>query len=244
MATAGTLTAAAASRGLVLVFPEGVGSRWCDGREETLSGRQAHDDVGFISKLIDTMVSSYGIDPTRVYATGISNGGFMSVRLAMDLSDRIAAIAPVAAQIPRALEDVTPGRPISIMIVNGTADPLVPFDGGHIRLFRFGRSRGEILSTASSIERFVHLNGCKETPEISKLPDKDPDDGTNVEIEKYASGREETEVILVKVIGGGHTWPGGRAYLTSWIVGDVCREFSASEMILDFFLRHSRSSPQ
>ena len=237
--TQGTLTAAADKRGVVLVFPEGINKHWCDGRTEILK-KKTYDDVGFISKIIDTMVKNYGIDPKRVYATGISNGGFMSVRLAMDLSEKIAAVAPVTAQIPKALKDKSPKLPISIMIINGTKDPFVPFGGGDIRLFRFGRSRGEILSTASTVERFRRHNGCGKMPEKSKLKDKDPDDGTNVEIEKYTGGKDGTEVILVKVINGGHTWPGGNQYLKPWIVGAVCRDINASEMILDFFLNHSR----
>jgi polyhydroxybutyrate depolymerase len=238
--TQGTLTAAADKRGVILIFPEGINKHWCDGRTEILKTKKVYDDVGFISKIIDTMVKNYGVDPTRVYATGISNGGFMSVRLAIDLSGKIAAVAPVAAQISKALKEKTPKLPISIMIVNGTKDPLVPFEGGHIRLFKFGRSRGEILSTASTVEHFRRYNGCSITPEKSKLQDKDPDDGTNVEIEKYAGGKDKTEVILVKIIGGGHTWPGGSQYLTPRVIGPVCRDINASEIILDFFLAHSR----
>lgn len=238
--TQGTLTAAADKRGVVLVFPEGINKQWCDGRTAMLKTKKTYDDVGFISEIIDTMVKNYNIDPTRVYATGISNGGFMSVRLAMDLSEKIAAVAPVTAQIPKALKDKTPKLPISIMIVNGTKDPLVPFGGGHIRLFRSGRSRGEILSTASTVDHFRRHNGCGKTADKSKLQDKNPDDGTNVEIEKYTDGKDGTEVVLVKVIGGGHTWPSGKQYLSPRLVGTVCRDINASEMILNFFLRHSR----
>ncbi len=238
--TQGTLTAAADRHGVVLVFPEGIRKQWNDGRTEIFKTRKAHDDVGFISKVIDTMVKNYGIDPTRVYATGISNGGFMSVRLSMDLTEKIAAVAPVTAQMTKALKDKTPKLPISIMIVNGTKDPLVPFGGGHIRLFRFGRSRGEILSTAATIERFRRHNGCGKKPEKHMLPDRDPDDGTTVAIDRYAGGKDGTEVILVKVIGGGHTWPGGKQYLKPRLIGAVSRDIDAGEMILQFFLGHSR----
>lgn len=239
-ATRGSLVDAADKRGVVLVFPEGVDNHWNDGRSEIHKGKTAPDDVGFIAAVIDTMVQEYGIDPRRVYATGISNGGFMSVRLAVDLSDKLAAVAPVTAQMSKALEGQWPNRPISIMIVNGTQDPLVPFDGGHIRLFRFGRSRGEILSTAATVAHFRRHNGCGSRPEKVMLPDRDAGDGTRVEIETYAGCREGTEVVLVKVIGGGHTWPGGNQYLKPGIVGVVGRDIDASEMILDFFLNHSR----
>ena len=238
-ATKGTLTAAADKRGIVLVFPEGVKKQWCDGRTEIIK-HKCHDDVGFISRIIDAMVAEYGIDAGRVYATGISNGGFMSVRLAMDLSDKITAIAPVTAQISKALKDKSPKRPISVMFVNGTRDPLVPFRGGQIRIFKYGRGRGEILSTKAWIERFHRYNGCPKSSKKDKIPDWDPDDGAIVETETYSGCKEDTEVALVKVIGGGHTWPGGKQYLSPKMVGAVCRDINASEMILDFFLRHSR----
>jgi hypothetical protein len=113
------------------------------------------------------------------------------VRLAMDLSEKIAAVAPVTAQVSKALKDKTPKLPISIMIVNGTKDPLVPFDGGHIRLFRFGRSRGEILSTVSTVEHFRRYNGCDKTPKKSKLKDKAPDDGTTADVAMGFSGNPD-----------------------------------------------------
>ena len=164
----------------------------------------------------------------------------MSVRLAMDLSEKIAAVAPVAAQVSKALRDTTPKLPISIMLVNGTKDPLVPFNGGDLRLFGFGRSRGEVLSTVETVELFRRHNGCDKTPNKTELEDKAPDDGATVEVEKYAGGKDGTEVILLKVIGGGHTWPGGRQYLSPRMIGTVCRDINASEMILDFLLAHSR----
>lgn len=240
MTTRGTLTAAAAERGVVLVFPDAVNKEWCDGRKKLPVKGKIRDDVGFISKLIDEMIKDYGIDPARVYATGISNGGFMSIRLAMDLSEKIAAVAPVAAQVPKDIAEKRPKLPISVMLINGTKDPLVPFAGGHVRLFRFGRSRGEILSTEASLEIFRLHDGCSETPEISEPEDKDPQDGAKVKIEKYTGGRLGTEVILVRVTGGGHTWPGGKQYLRPGFIGAVCQDINASEMILDFFLKHSR----
>jgi len=240
--TSGTLTAAADKQGVVVVFPEGIDKQWFDGRTEIVKKKDRHNDVGFISAIIDIMVKNYNIDPNRVYSTGISNGGFMSYRLAMDLSDKIAAIAPVAAQVSKAVTGKTPERPISVMVINGTDDPLVPFDGGHVRLFRFGRSRGEVLSTNATVDFFLKHNGCTGKQERNKLDDTDPEDGTSVEVEKYAGCREGTEVVLVKVIGGGHTWPGGTQYLKPWLVGKVSKDINASELILDFFLKHSLNS--
>jgi polyhydroxybutyrate depolymerase len=109
-----------------------------------------------------------------------------------------------------------------------------------VRLFESGRSRGEVLATAVTIAHFRQHNNCNAIPEIAELPDTDPEDGTTVTIETYTGCDDAAEVVLVKVIGGGHTWPGGKQYLGPKLVGVVSHEINASEMILDFFLEHSR----
>ena len=240
--TLGTLSAAAEERGVVLVFPEGIDRQWCDGRFTQLEPQSAcatTDDVGFIAALIDTMVADYGIDPQRVYATGISNGGFMSFRLALDLSTKIAAVSPVTAQLSLAVADKTPQQPISVMLINGRADPLIPYDGGEVRLFENRRSRGAIMATDASVAYFRTHNGCDPTPDTVALPDADPEDGTTVTISTYGGCAAGTEVVLVAVDGGGHTWPGGKQYLGPDLIGVVSQELNASALILDFFLAHS-----
>ena len=239
-ATAGTLTAAAEKRGVVLVFPEGIDKRWNSGRKEIFNGAKRYDDVGFLAALIDKMIGEYGIDASRVYATGISNGGFMSIRLALDLSEKISAVAPVTAQISVINEDKRPKQPVSFMLINGTKDPLVPYNGGHIRLFKFGRSRGRIVSTQSTINRFRNFNQCTNRAE-KELINTFSNDKTQVEIIKYSECNDDSEVVLIKVIGGGHTWPGGVQYLPAKKVGVVSKEINASELILDFFLKHKKS---
>lgn len=236
----GQFKAIANQRGVILVFPDGMNRQWSDGRTQHLKRNKSYDDVGFISKVIDRMIDGYGVDSQRVYVTGISNGGFMSVRLALDLSDKITAISPVTAQLPLALQHKTSNQPISVMIINGTEDPIVPYQGGHVRLFKFGRSRGEILSTADTIEHFRLRNNCHAKPKKTLLPNKDPNDDTRVEMKQYTGCADQTEVTLVKVIGGGHTWPGGAQYLKPKLIGRVSKDINASAMIIDFFLKHSR----
>lgn len=239
-----TLSAAADKRGVVIVYPQGIEGAWNDGRQErfAIENKTPQDDLGFLSKLIDVIHARYNTDPERTYATGISNGGFMSIRLAMDLSHKIAAIAPVTAQISQALADKTPALPTSVMIINGTADPLVPFEGGELKLFKRGRSRGTLLSTAASIERFRKAASCNPRPISKTLPDRDPNDGTRVKVETYTGGNDSAEVVLVRIIGGGHTWPGGTQYLGKRLIGKVCRDINASELILDFLLKHKRKA--
>ena len=100
--------------------------------------------------------------------------------------------------------------------------------------------RGEVLSTDESIAKFLDFNQCSMSTE-TEVVDQLPNDGTSVEITRYNSCEDTTEVVLIKVVGGGHTWPSGAQYLSSGIVGVVSNEINASEMILDFFLSHSRN---
>jgi polyhydroxybutyrate depolymerase len=118
----------AASRGFIVAYPESVNTHWNDTRALSPA-----DDVGFVRALIAEVERAYPVDHARVYATGISNGGFFSQRLACDLSDQIAAVASVAATMPETLVPVChPSRSVSVMFIQGTADPLVPIEGGAI----------------------------------------------------------------------------------------------------------------
>ncbi|MFK7811329.1 MAG: PHB depolymerase family esterase [Maribacter sp.] len=241
--SSGTLTAAAEAKGVILVMPDGIDKKWNSGRSEIFAdGSRSYDDVGFISRIIDVMIQNYGADASRVYSTGISAGGFMSVRLALDLSEKLAAIAPVTAQLSQIPETTMPSVPMSIMIINGTDDPLVPYEGGCITVPGFAAcSRGSALSTQETIDKFTGYNQCVNLVETEPIIDALPNDGTSVEITRSKDCNQGTEVVLVKVIGGGHTWPSGAQYLPASIVGPVSNEINASEMILDFFLSHSRN---
>ncbi|MFI5184606.1 MAG: alpha/beta hydrolase family esterase, partial [Vicinamibacteria bacterium] len=159
--------------GFVVAYPEGANRGWNDGRTApAVEARSAVDDVGFISALIDRLVRDERIDPGRVYATGISNGGIFSYRLACDLSDKVVAIAPVAANMPAPVTECHPRRAVAVLAMNGTLDPLVPFDGGTVGGALL-RSRGEVVSTAASARFWVEQDRCAPKPETASLPDLD-----------------------------------------------------------------------
>ena len=228
-------------RGWVVVFPEGIDKGWSDGRDPDSAlerQRASVDDVGFLSQLIDRMKGDFGIDPARVYATGISNGGFMSLRLAIDLSDKVAAVAAVTASLGVGHERLTPRAPVGVLIMNGTEDPLVPYEGGQIKVFR--QERGNVLSTDDTVRWWLKHLGCSGQPQISEIPDRSRLDRTRTEVETYGGCKGGVQVVLYKVIGGGHTWPGGRQYLPVLIVGRVARDFEAASEIFDFFAKHKR----
>jgi polyhydroxybutyrate depolymerase len=231
--------------GFIMVYPDGIELNWNDGRMDEEANDRAHreniDDVGFLSALIDSMINDYNIDPKRVYVTGISNGAIMSYRLACELSHKITAIAPVDGNIPILLfPECSPSRPVSVLAINNTDDPLVPFFGGEI-YGRFHKLKlGKVLSVDESIGFWVSRNMCSTTPVVAEEPDRDPRDGSTVTIKQYLNGIEGTEVILYAVDGGGHTWPGGFQYLPAGIIGKTCRDFDANEVIWSFFKKHSR----
>lgn len=228
----------------IVVYPEGTRhlrspkTRWNDGRDERYS--QA-DDVGFISALIDYLVQTLNVDPNRVYITGISNGAHMSMRLARELSDKIAAVAPVAYSMQKKYEEVPVSKkPISFLIMTGTKDPLVPWEGGETPDSTGTRMLGDILSVPATVKVLVSYNQCSPTPTITYEPDRDPNDGTRIRKEVYGNCTNGTEVILYAIEGGGHTWSGGWQYLPETIIGKTSRDIDANEVIWDFFKEHSR----
>ena len=221
-----------------VVYPNGQNKQWRDGRiGEDLPKK--YDDVKFISDLIDTLVANYNIDNHQVFSTGISNGAFMSIYLAYKLSSKIAGIAPVCGNIPANLKDnFSFPDPVSMLLINGTDDPLVKYDGGWVG-FRQGTlkegKRGRSVSTDETIKIWNKILGCDNTPSVEKMPDKDTDDDCTAEKFVYKNCQESSQLELIKITGGGHTWPGEKQYLPKKVVGPVCRDFNASEEIWGFF---------
>ena len=220
--------------GFIAVYPDGVDRNWNDGRPEI---NPSVDDVGFVRDLLKQLESDYSIDAKRVYATGISNGGFMSYRLALDLDGTFAAVAPVGALMTEQLcRKPPPASPVSVLLIMGKDDPFVPWSGGDVTAGL--KKRGTVVSTAATIDYWVKAESCVGQPVISELPDTDPSDGTRAREELYGGGREGAVVELIAVEGGGHTWPGGLQYLRERTIGKTSRDFDASEVIWDFFKQH------
>ncbi len=222
--------------GFIAIYPNAVEKNWNDGRnlKDYRSMRENIDDVGFISALIDTVANQYAIDRKRVYVTGASNGAMMSFRLACELTDEITAIGPVIGSMGENISKTcSPTRPIPVIIIGGTGDPLVPWNGGHVHLFR--KKLGRVLSFAETTRSWVEHNGCSPGPDISWLPDVDPEDGTRIRKKVYSQCNQGVKVVLYEIMGGGHTWPGGSQYLPESIVGIVSKDMNAGEVIWDSF---------
>lgn len=216
--------------GFVVAYPDGLGRRWNDGRGYAAT----HDDVGFVRALLDTLRHELGIDPRRIFATGISNGAMFSYRLACDLPGVFAAVAPVAGAMPADLAPVCDhAEPVSVLALQGSADPLMPYAGGGV-----ARRRGRVLSATRSIAFWATVSGCTAAPVTTLEPDRAPDDGTRVHRTVYGGCRDGRSVELYTIEGGGHTWPGGPP--AGRRVGRVSRELDATELIWAFFVQHPR----
>ena len=221
--------------GFIAVYPNGTGLfprtlTWNAGNCCGYGMRNKVDGVAFVRALLNDLAKVARIDKKRVYATGMSNGAMISYRLASGLSDRIAAIAPVAG--PMGTETCSPKRPVSVMHFHGTDDEFAAFNGGPgPKSF----SRTNFYSVEHSIQVWVKANGCPAEPKVAKEPDK-ADDGMTVTRKTYGPGRDGSEVVLLVIENGGHTWP-GRGTPAKWL-GKVTKDISANDLMWEFFERH------
>jgi polyhydroxybutyrate depolymerase len=186
-----------------------------------------------VRALIDELAAKYPVDTRRVYATGISNGGFFSNRLACDLAGRIAAIASVAATMPEKLVPrCKPARPVSVMYLNGDQDPLVPIQGGQV-----AKRNGLCVSLSDAAKFWREIDRTSPKPLEENLPQRE-DDGTSIHKQTWREGQKQTEVVVYTVHGGGHTWPGGSQYLPVVFVGKVSHQLDATSTIWEFLSAH------
>lgn len=233
------LDAKADEAGFLAVYPDGTGGLqtyfWNAGNCCGPPARGGVDDVAFLRALIDDLARTHRIDPARIYATGLSNGAMMAYRLASELADRIAAIACVGGTMTA--EIGRPARPVPLLHVHGTEDLFVPYGGGKGSKSVTGF---EYESVDRTIAAWVRENGCSAEPTVEALPDR-AGDGTRVRRETYAGGRAGSEVVLVVVEGGGHTWPGRD--LGTNVLGKSTRNASANDLIWEFFRRHPLAPP-
>jgi polyhydroxybutyrate depolymerase len=232
------LSREAARRGWVLAMPDGIERRWNDGRTISIAGGGPPvevDDVGFVGAMVDRLAAEGTIDPRQVFVVGVSNGGHMAYRLATEHPERFHTIAPIVSNLPEILADRRPSAPVSVMVMNGTADPLIPYEGGEVVVF--GQSRGRVLSTEATIRWWAEHNRCAGEPLSTALEDRDPDDGTRIFVQSLRGCGGDVEVTLVKVQGGGHTWPGGAQYLPERVIGPVSADADSMRLVFGFFDR-------
>lgn len=223
--------------GFLAVYPNGTGRlaralTWNAGNCCGYAQRQQIDDVGFVGAVLDDLQKAGKVNPRRIYATGISNGGMLAYRLAVELPHRIAAIAPVAGTL--GIDEVKPSRPVSVIHFHGSEDRFVPLKGGRgIKSL----TQTNFHSVENTIETWAKLNGCPESPQVSKVPHVGRDE-MQVTRKEYSPGKAGTEVVFYLIEGGGHTWPGREPMIGIDFLGPTSHDISANDLMWDFFVKH------
>ncbi|MEM1440894.1 MAG: hypothetical protein AAGF67_01030 [Verrucomicrobiota bacterium] len=197
------------------------------------------DEIAFLNAMLDDLSKVAKVDEGAVFATGLSNGAIMSYRAAAELAERIAAIAPVGG--PLMLESISPSQPVAVMHFHGTADKFAPFEGGYGENSRGGPGVTDFRSVEYSLQAWIDANDCEANPTIEKLPDT-TEDGMSSIRKTWSSTANETEVVLIEIEGGGHTWPGVTPPQAASFLGASTKDFSANDLMWDFFQKHRRDS--
>jgi polyhydroxybutyrate depolymerase len=218
--------------GFIVAYPDGIDRGWNDGRFP-----YGADDLGFVAALQNDLERRYPIDVKRVYATGFSNGAIFSNYLACNQADRFAAIAPVSGTLPTAmLPKCVPVRNMPVLQIGGTADPIVPYQGGAIKAG--GTIAGNVISFEQNAGFWSQTAYCAIKPVTTELPPVEPSDGTSVTRATYRACAPHIDVVTYTINGGGHAWPDGSQYLPRFLIGIASNQLDASETIVKFFLAH------
>lgn len=228
-----SLPAYADREGFVAVYPDGI-DQWNDGRAN-FAGKP--DDVAFMRALVDWLSANLGVDRSRVFAFGPSNGGVMSYKIACDAPDLVAAIAPFVANMNTTLyNNCRPTQPTPVMITNGTADPLMVYDGGAptSALSRLAPQGDSITSTEQTVQFWANVNNCSGRS-ATDLPDR-ANDGTTVTLFRYDCP-PGAAVWLYRIEGGGHTIPGGSSTgpMAVRLVGPTSQDIDGVARAIEFF---------
>lgn len=218
-------------RGFILVYPDGYEGQWADGRGTTSPEQAGIDDVAFVSALIDKLTDELNVDKNRIYATGFSNGGIFTQRLACELANKITAIASVSGTMAANIsEQCQPVRPVPTLLFMGTNDPSVPFEGGEV-----DGNQGLDLSATDTIQQWVTHNDCSSTPWTTQAPPV-LNDGTEVLRTQYSPCKDNADVVLYTIESGVHTWPGETE---SAQTTNINNNLDASQIVWNFFQQHS-----
>ena len=243
-AWASDFNAIAEREGFLTLYPEGIDNQWnyIRGVPDGFAGIGPWDDDLFLNNLLDDLSQHLNIDPNRIYVTGLSNGGFMTQRLACTQQDRYAAFASVAATGTRELPVLCEGQGlIPIMYIHGTLDAIVPWDGMPIQTAS-GNLTYVSLPMSNTMGFWVFRNGCQtDELDIEELPQVD--EATSSHRILGVGCPDTAPVQLYMVEGGGHVWPGVRE-IDNDLLGVSTWDFNASEVIWEFFKEHSLDERQ
>jgi polyhydroxybutyrate depolymerase len=210
-------------------YPGGGGRQPSDRQPDEQRRPVPADDIGFVNQMLDQLRSKFSADESRIYAAGLSDGGFMSLRLGCALSDRIAAVAAVGASMPKTMICL-PSRPVPLLMINGTSDPVVPYGGGTEHNLNLAT-----ISAEDSARAWAKIDRCEEKPEKNKIPPKEKR-GMETKVDTYSGCQQNAKVVLYSVKGGGNTWPGGEQYEVEKMIGKTSQDLNANETIWSFLV--------
>ncbi|TGK82427.1 hydrolase [Leptospira noumeaensis] len=219
------------SKGFIVVFPDGYKRSWADGRGNTPADENQINDVTFIELLVKRLIAEGSVNAKKVFLVGHSNGGFMAQRLAVEKPELWKGVLSVAAQISvftLKRKQILKTKTVSVGIMAGTEDPLVPFSGGYVR------DGGEILSVDDSILRWKEWNSCTET--VTKKTESYREDFVDLKIDflRYESCVDNTKVGLIQLNGLGHSWPGEKPMIPFIDQGKTTKVIDGSKLVWDF----------
>lgn len=237
----------AAREKFAALFPDGLNRAWADMRSSTERIGRAPppgtDDVAFLTALVQRYIDNGIADPRRIYVTGVSNGGAMTLTLACTQPQMFAAAASVIMELTKSVAAAcSPKKHVPILFMNGTADPLIPFAGGHSGSRRSGV---DYLSTSETISFWRRVNGCSpEDAGQQALPDVDPSDHSRV-MRVDSNCHADTDVVLYRVDGGGHRMPDQRndarmMKMVDSLLGYQNHDINGPEVIWQFMSRFSK----
>ena len=229
--------------GAIVVYPDGVGHGWNDGRSDirSRSAKDDVDDVGFLRALVTSLEKRFPVDPARVVVTGISNGGMMTLRLACEARDVFKGFVAVAASLGADIAPACAAEGITrLALIDGTADPLVPWAGGPVSVL--GMTRGHVIGAPATFAHFMAAAGCASDHADPPL-DRVADDGTQLTLHRAVDCAGGADLRLYEIDGGGHAWPGGLRYAREWLIGKVSRELDATDETWRFLGLAPENSP-
>ena len=215
--------------GALVVYPDGVGHGWNDGRKDmdSRSVKEDVDDVGFLRALVASLEKRFPVDAAHVVVTGMSNGGMMTLRLACEARDVFKGFVAVAASLGA---DIAPGCDADgisrLALIDGTADPIVPWAGGTVSVI--GWARGRVIGAKATFAHFMAAAKCGAERDDAPL-DRVADDGTQLTLHRADGCEGAADLRLYEIDGGGHTWPCGLAYARERFIGKVSRELDATD---------------
>lgn len=223
----------------IAVYPQGFHGFWNDCRKAgSFDARALNvDDVAFFESMIGYFKKKYSIDTTRLFAAGYSNGGQMCYKLAKEKSELFRGVAVLCASLPVETNDICFDnyKPLSILIMNGTSDPINPYYGGEVSLIN-GETRGEVCSTNQTLNYWLARDSCDMSGVTEyNFPDTKKKDSSSAIQYLYSSPHASRKVVLIKIINGGHTIP--NPGFSSWLknLGNVNKDINAPEIIVKFF---------